>query len=389
MAALRPITVFIFHPTHAFGGAEQTCLNLLKGINKEVFKITLITSRQIASRFSETGIDKIIYIDDIGLGVWFGSAGELWRDIKIAARVLRDECPDIAFGMMHYSSTVLALAKKIFRLKSKVISSPRGPSTTYLETCFSKKSERAYLRFLFSCFCKYSDGIIVPSEGTKIDCIENFGAKAKKVRAINNSIDFNEITLKYREDIDIIMPEDFFVIAAAGRLSPEKNMPLLLQALSILKKQGEKIKLLIVGEGGEREKLENLSKSLGIHDDVVFAGFQSNPFKFLKKADIFVHTCMVEGFGNVIIEAMACGLPVVATDCPYGPREIIEHGRNGLLVPLYDVDALADSINSLLADESARQIMSEAAVKRANDFSVEKMVGAYEDFLKFIIDKLI
>ena len=119
------------------------------------------------------------------------------------------------------------------------------------------------------------------------------------------------------------------------------------------------------------DNLENYTKELDISHNVVFLGFQSNPFKYLSRATVFVLSSLWEGFGNVIIEAMACGIPVISTRCPSGPDEIITNEVNGLLVPVGDMNALAKAILRLLEDESLRKRIAEAGRKRAEDFRVK------------------
>ena len=378
MADIRPVKILYIHPTFTFGGAERTSLNLLRALNKARFKVTLVTSREIASYFAGVQLEKIIYVEDIGMCVWFGSLKELYDDVRIARRLMSEEKPHIAFGMMHYASTILALARKLFRIKTTIISSPRGPSTDYLSTCFSKESERLFLKVLFSFFCRYSDRIIVPSAGTKEDCVMHFGADRERVRVINNSIDAGLISERSMEDIDIELPEGVFVISTAGRLSMEKNMPLLLRAFTALRKTVD-ARLLIIGDGPERRHLEAAASELGIRDDIFFTGFQENPYKYIRRSDVFVHTCLVEGFGNMIVEAMACSVPVIATDCPYGPREIITNGEDGALVDMYDTDELVNAIHTILYNEEMKRKLSEGARQRSLFFSVERMVTAYEE----------
>lgn len=379
MVHLRPLSILYLHPTYAFGGAEKTSLNLLSGLDRERFLVTLVTSKVLSPRFSSLPLAKIIHVEDLGMDVWFGGMKNLLKDVRIVAELAKRERPDMIFGMMHYSSTVVALAKKFYRLKARVISSPRGPSTHYLRSCFERKSDRLRLGLLFTLFCKWSDGLVVPSAGTKEDCVKNFGARAERVRVINNSIDADEVGRKSLAKPDLPPLGDGMVIATAGRLSMEKNIPLLLTAFSRLRSM-EKVKLLVIGDGPERASLESLADELGIGDDTVFIGFQENPYPFIRRSHVFVHTCLVEGFGNIIVEAMACGVPVVATDCPCGPREIIRDGESGILVPMDDSEALAQTLHRLLHDKGRRELLAEQGSLRARDFSIGKMVKAYEEF---------
>jgi glycosyltransferase involved in cell wall biosynthesis len=177
------------------------------------------------------------------------------------------------------------------------------------------------------------------------------------------------------------MPAGARVICTSGRLEREKNLPMLLKAFREVIR-GKNAKLLILGDGTMRQELEGLSHELDIAQDVVFAGHQRNPYKFIRASDIFVHTCLFEGFANVIIEAMASRVPVIAVDCPYGPRDIIEHGENGLLVKADDESSLAGAIVRLLGDEGLRSALAGRGTERSRDFSSDRMVKSYEDFFR-------
>jgi len=371
-------------PTFVFGGAERTSLNLLKGIDKSKFRISLVTSRTIFQHFQHIDIEKFIAVEDVGIDVWFGSLRRFMQDIKRMSDLLKLENPDIAFGMMHYPSSLLVFVKHFFRAKAKVIASPRGPSTEYLRHFEKKFFRRTYLKGIFTFFCRYADGLVVASHGTKEECIKDFHAFPERVNVIPNSVDFEEIRKKAKEGNDLNMPADFCIISTLGRLEKEKNISFLLKAFSALRKK-EKAKLLIIGDGTEKRNLERLSQELNIEEDVLFVGFQSNPYKFIKMSDIFVHACLFEGFANAIIEAMSCGVPVIAIDCPYGPRDIIKNGENGLLVPMNDEGALVDAIVKLFHDKRLRDNLSETGAEKAMEFSLKSMVQKYESFFYSVL----
>jgi len=385
MNTKSPIKILFLHPSFTFGGAERTAFNLLRGLNKDKFVVTLATSRGIAQHFMELSLEKIIFIEDLGIDVWFRDVNfanlkKFLSDVKVTARLLKNESPDIAFGMMYYASSLLSMAQKFFRIKTTVISSPRGPLNAYIDTFYrDKKIDMLFWKLNFFFSCRYSDGLVVASKGTRKDCIEKYKASPENVAVIHNGIDIDYIRKRSLEPLDVSIPPGYFVISTAGRLAYEKNFPLLLKAFALVRKT-ERIKLLILGEGHERPELEKLVGVLGIKDDVHFLGYQEDPYKFIKRSDLFVHTCLLEGFGNVIVEAMACGVPVIATDCPYGPGEIIKDGESGILVPMESVDVLAETISSILNNGQRRKELSKKGYNRSMDFSVDKMVRAYEDF---------
>ena len=125
---------------------------------------------------------------------------------------------------------------------------------------------------------------------------------------------------------------------------------------------------------------------MSLDEDILLIGFQKNPFKYISKAEVFVLSSFVEGFGNVIIEAMALGIPVISTDCPSGPGEIIDHGVNGFLVPVGDYRSIAEYILEILHNGGLRDRISQAGLKRAEDFSARKMAQNYEKHFLEIID---
>ena len=137
-------------------------------------------------------------------------------------------------------------------------------------------------------------------------------------------------------------------------------------------------RMAILGEGKDRGTLEKLAKELGISDKVAFLGFQKNPFKYMKRATVFVLSSLHEGFGNVLVEAMACGTPVISTNCKSGPSEIIEDGKSGILVPVSDYQSLSKAIIKVLSDDSLRQKFSAEGLERVKHFSVQKNIRGYE-----------
>jgi glycosyltransferase involved in cell wall biosynthesis len=176
------------------------------------------------------------------------------------------------------------------------------------------------------------------------------------------------------------------IVLACGRLVPQKNYPLLLNAMKRVLEH-RPARLFVLGKGPQLASLQALAGKLGIASSVHFAGFQSNPFKFMARAKVFALSSLWEGFGNVLVEAMACGIPVVATRCPSGPEEIVTDGVNGLLVPSGDPDALAAAILRLLEDEAVRRRLSEAALKRAEDFRAERMISGYERVFAEVLNR--
>jgi len=173
-----------------------------------------------------------------------------------------------------------------------------------------------------------------------------------------------------------LMRRDAQVIVAVGRLTPQKGFDTLLRAF-VLVRQRLDARLIVLGEGPDRAALTNLASLLGVREYVDFAGFMENPYVYMRRASVVAMSSRYEGFGNVLVEAMAVGTPVVSTNCPHGPREILADGKYGALVPVDDPGALAEAILSTIARPQARTEL----IERARMFSIENAVGLYEEVM--------
>lgn len=167
-------------------------------------------------------------------------------------------------------------------------------------------------------------------------------------------------------------------IIAVGRLCRQKGFDLLIEAFSRIVGLAPQATLTIHGEGPERESLEKMVHTLGIADRVRLPGVTTTPGGWLGTGDIFVLSSRFEGFPNVLVEALAAGYAAIAFDCPWGPSEILSHGRNGILVPPEDVGALADALAHLLTDSERRLALSTAAPLTVKDFSLQNILERWD-----------
>ena len=173
------------------------------------------------------------------------------------------------------------------------------------------------------------------------------------------------------------------VILGAGRLAPQKDFPTLIEAFRRVS-AARTCRLIVLGEGRLRPQLEGRVRALGLEDGVSLPGWAENPYAFMSRAALFVLSSRHEGFPGVLIEALACGTPVVSTDAPYGPAEILEHGRWGRLTPVGDASAMAQAIIDSLEGDT---VPAEALRRRAQDFSAERAVAAYEALFETLIQQ--
>lgn len=236
---------------------------------------------------------------------------------------------------------------------------------------------------------KTSDGIIAISDGVAGNIFERFPSVRAKTRTVYNAaFDTVPITVEDAANRNSHSQPSAksFKVVACGRLSEQKGFCDLLTAFRIV---GDELdaKLEVLGTGPLLETLENQAKQLGLTEKVSFIGFQENPLAHFKDADLFVLSSWWEGFGNVIVEAMSVGTPVVSTECPYGPGEIISHGVNGLLVPPRMPDQLAREIVKALKNEDLRRKLSTNGRQRAKDFTADKIAAGYAAVIDEVITR--
>lgn len=198
------------------------------------------------------------------------------------------------------------------------------------------------------------------------------------MRVIHNPVVTPKLFEQAKEPIDREWFKDGAppVILGVGRLSLQKDFPTLIRAFTIVRKQLP-ARLMILGEGEERPQIEAMIKELGLASEVALPGFVSNPYAFMSRAAVFVLSSVYEGLPTVLIEAMAVGTPVVSTDCPSGPREILGFGKYGMLVPVRDFEALANAIVTTLSDQTDVEGLRQQAQK----FSLENTVNGYLELI--------
>ncbi|MDE2236098.1 MAG: glycosyltransferase family 4 protein [Gammaproteobacteria bacterium] len=183
------------------------------------------------------------------------------------------------------------------------------------------------------------------------------------------------------------IPQHAEIISAMGRLDVSKGFDLLIRAFTLLHADHPDSHLIIFGEGKERKNLERMVSEYSLENYIHLPGSVSTPRHCLSESDIFVLSSRFEGFPNALLEAMACGLPVISFDCPSGPSDIVRDGIDGLLVPCEDVHALTDALSGLLANAAKRSRLSAAAREVTQRFAVNKIVAYWEQLLENTISQ--
>jgi glycosyltransferase involved in cell wall biosynthesis len=364
-------TIAIFIQSLAIGGSERMTLNLVKGLVQQDIQVDLLLANHSGELLSEVP-PKVTVIDLKGKRVLFS--------LLSLVRYLRKQRPDLLYSVQTHTSLIAIWAVKLAQVHTPVVISQR---TTLSVSLAASPTIRNWLiiklaRLLF----RSAYAAICVSQGVADDLFEITGMPRQKTHVIYNPSVTPELEQKARESISHpwFTPEAPPVILAVGRLATVKDYPTLLRAFFIIC-QKRPVHLLILGEGKERASLEALVRQLGLTENVQMPGFVENPFAYMALARLLVLSSRWEGFGNVLVEALACGTPVVSTDCRSGPREILENGRFGRLVPVGDADAMALAILETMQTIPDRALLRQRAQDFALDESVRKYIRIFETCL--------
>jgi glycosyltransferase involved in cell wall biosynthesis len=283
-------------------------------------------------------------------------------------RYLRRERPAALLSAMGHANAVAVAARWLSCVPTRLVVSEHN------SVSLSSRSLRArvvlpLLRWAYP----HADGIVAVSGGVADDLAQVVGLPRQRITVVHNPVVTPTLLDQAAAHLEhaSLGADEPPVVLGVGRLTVQKDFPSLIRAFAKVRAQ-QPCRLVILGEGELRGELEALVTSLDLSADVALPGYTDNPFAWMRRSSLFVLSSAWEGFGNVLAEAMACGTPVVSTDCPSGPAEILENGRWGRLVPVGDVDALADAMQATLAETTHPDVAT-----RAQDFGVEQAVAEY------------
>jgi glycosyltransferase involved in cell wall biosynthesis len=289
------------------------------------------------------------YLKEVATGVRVIDlgAGSVTRSLPGLVRYFKDSRPAFIISALSHANLVVILARMFARIPARLIISERS---VLFATSMPKIGLKDYVvRWLMKILYPFADGIVAISRGVQEDLESWVSLPPGRVRTIYNPVVTKGLPALAAAPLPHSWLEDgqVPVILGAGRLTVQKDFPTLIRAFSSVHMR-RPCRLIILGEGELRGELERLVSELGLSNDVLLPGFQENPFPWMKGASAFVFSSIFEGLGGVLIQAMACGTPVISTDCPSGPAEILENGKWGRLVPVADVAALAIAIEETL-----------------------------------------
>lgn len=384
------------------GGAERVVLSLAAGFRALGYEVDLlvcemrgelldqvpagVNARELVPTSSLAALRSVVARGKVTreLVAFVTSARKLpgnLRFVRAVADYLGAVRPDVLYSVLPKANVVGVLARRLVPdVPTRVFVGAQNPLSVRADRGRSDGRGQLHhmIPLLRACYAA-ADGVVAASQGVADDAVALLGLAAANVRVVYNPVDVSAAATGQVPDHPWFAAPGPPVVLAIGRLVPQKNFHLLLHAIALVR-ENEPVRLMILGGDDKdpaqvacRASLQELAAALCIDDALAMPGFAPNTQDYLHAARLFALSSLYEGFGLVLVEALHAGCPVVSTDCPSGPAEILEGGRHGRLVPVNDATALATAIRQTLAEEPDR----DALRRRAADFAPERAVAAY------------
>lgn len=365
----RPKKILFVSPNLAAGGAQRQLINIANGLHRRGYEVSVFlfydkgnlrdSLDKNIKTFSPSSIKFLERPKFLGI---------LYGTLKLLGIVMTEK-PDLLYSRQ-WPKMPVAIIGKILKVKTVSVEGNNLEHTLLLR-------KRPLLFRIRKLCAQLSDKVVANSKSLACEVKEIFGLDSE-VAVIYNGIDIDDIREKSKEEQNHkwLGTEAPLILAMGYLKDDQKGFSYLLEALEIVNR-AKPARLIIIGNG-KKGKLEELSERLSIRDKTDFFSTVPNPFPYMARADIFACSSLYEGLSNVILEALALGKPVISTDHKHGANEIIENGKNGILVPARDPQKMADAILKVLEDGELRQSLEAEAKKRSENFSRDKMISGYE-----------
>lgn len=295
--------------------------------------------------------------------------------LPFLAHYLITEKPDVVLTANHSLNRLTLLARLLVFSQSKVVI--RMGMSIEGKTGEMPKKRRQKTIASMKFWYRFADSVIVPSLGLGVEMKKLVQIDETKLHVINNPVVTEKLKKLSLQSIDEVWlkQKKYPLILAVGSLEKRKDFTTLIKAFAMLLSQ-KQARLIILGEGKERSNLTQLVEKLGVAEQVKLPGFRQNPYAYMKKADLFVLSSLREGSGAVLVEALACGTPVVSTACPVGPDEILQQGKLGKLVSTGDIKGLSEAMLETLLNPLPEQQLLEGAEAFRSDLSARQYLKA-------------
>lgn len=360
-------TIAFFTSSMGDGGAQRTVANLVRGFAELGYSVDLVLIDPNGP-YLDTLPKEVNVVD-------FNVDRAITTIPSLAIYLSRND-PDIFFSTIEYLNVVALISYQLSASEATTII--RTASVRSAHDIHTPKQQIQYR--LAKRLYPRADQLIALSNYVKDDMQSHYQLRDRTIEVIYNPVNISEIqSLAQQKPDHEVFYSDSEVIVNVGRFNEEKDILTTVRAFAQVVPERD-VELLLLGKGPQKEKLTELATDLDIKERVHMPGFVDNPFRYVHSSDVFVLSSRWEGFGNVLVEAMACGTPVVATNCPGGPSEILDEGTYGNLVPVGDEKALASAIERTLDDPLDESTL----IDRALDFDYEDITDQYKKAMRSI-----
>jgi len=355
-AVTKKPLIAIFLATMHGGGVERMRLNLARAFLERGYRVDLVLATVEGPNLAH--VPPAVNIVDL-------HAGRVLLSLPALVRYLRRARPDALLAGMNHANIVALWARRMAGVPARVVISIHN--TLSISSRNATRRDRLVPWFAARCY-GWAEGVVAVSNGVADDLSATIGLPRAGIEVINNPVVVPELATQAAAPVD----HPWFgageppVLLSVGRLTAQKDYPMLLRAFAEVRTR-RPARLIILGEGGMRAELEARISEMGLAEAVSLPGFMPNPYAFMSAAAVFVLSSAWEGFGNVLVEALAVGTPVIATDCPSGPAEILGGGRYGRLVPVGDSTAMAEAIVAVLDSPPPPAVLRQRSVGYAYD----------------------
>jgi glycosyltransferase involved in cell wall biosynthesis len=378
------------------GGAERVFINLVNHA-RTIDPIPVFLRQRgalladLAPGLPRVGLDHPITGDFLAAETLetlpLGSAALLVRECRRLVRLVDQQNVSLVSSFLMRSHLVALLAKAMFRPRLKVVLNIHEHLSQSAGFLYPRRRDRVVAEWVARTLFPKADRIAVVAEELRRDLIGTYGIRDELIRIAYNPLDIDLVRARSALPVANGFPghDGRPTICAVGRLVYLKGYDVLLHAVAMLKATTP-VRLLIVGDGEERQVLESIASQLGLAHDVRFVGWQANPWSYLKRSQMLVLSSRTEAFPSVLTEAMALRVPVVAAECSAGVRECLDEGRAGCLVPPDDPGALARGIAKVLAETVYAASLVECGARFVERFRLSDAVPAYEELLMDVME---
>lgn len=359
--------IAFFLPNLHGGGAERVAINLVKGMSEKGIHLDLVLADAEGPYLNQ--VPQQVRLINL-------AAGGVMKAILPLSHYLQQNRPFALLSHLNHANVAAVLARELSSIKTRLVLVEHNNLSASKSKLIRSHFVKPFMQWLYP----RSDAIVGVSLGVAHTLEKQLGLPKGRVTTIYNPVVDREVLWQSQKPIDHPWFQKDFppVFLGVGRLTEQKDFVTLIKAFALLRKQ-LMARLLILGEGESRSELEATINALGIAEDVSLPGFVSNPYAYMTKASAFILSSRWEGLPTVLIEAMACGCPVISTDCPSGPEEILEAGKYGHLIPVGDAEALSEAMLKILEHPINRNL----TVHKALQFSLERSICQYLEVLDY------